>query len=92
MTDQLMDSVLNAQANGFTLSPSQLRYLQEYEKYKDIVLEEGTIYYVKNNPHLRYLIISIQNEEVIISRLDKDNNPSFEQTKTAHWCRKNLCK
>lgn len=92
MPDQMMDSALNAQANGFILSPSQIKYLQEYEKYKHIVLEEGAIYSIKNAFHLHYIVISIQEEEVVIARLDKDNNPSFEQTKTAHWCRKKLYK
>ena len=63
----------------------QQRYLEEFEKYKDIVLEPGE-YFVKGNISLKYRILEISDTLVVLER----NN--FISKKTPHWCRKHLQK
>jgi len=64
---------------------SQQKYLQEYEKFKHIVIKEGE-YHIKERLYLRYNVLSVdkENETVLLER-----NGS-KMTKTLHWCRKKL--
>jgi len=65
----------------------QQRYLEEYEKYKHIQLEEGE-YAMKSNPTIKVMIMSINEEaERALVRTLKSKN---ERERTLHWCRKNL--
>ena len=90
MSDQMMDSVLRAQANGFLLSTKQQKYLEEYEKYKDVILEIGPQYCIKDNRHLKYLILEITEDEKVTLQRVCDN--PYTVVKTAHWSKKNLVK
>jgi len=65
----------------------QQKYLEEYEKYKHIPLENGE-YYMKSNPTIRVMIMSINEEaERALVKTIKSGN---ERERTLHWCRKNL--
>ena len=69
---------------------SMEKYLQEYEKYKHIVLELGCTYVKKSKAGEKIQIISIDkdNEKATLKNLRTENI----LTKTLHWCRKNLIK
>jgi hypothetical protein len=69
------------------MKESQRKYLEEYEKYKHISITEGS-YHIKDKPYLKYEVVSVDMEEekAVIEREDS------RQTKTLHWCRKNLIK
>ncbi len=65
----------------------QQRYLEEYEKYKHIQVNEGE-YSLKSNPTIKVMIMSINEEaERALVRTLKSGN---ERERTLHWCRKNL--
>ena len=68
------------------MSKAQEKYLEEYEKYKNINITEDT--YILRDTSIKYNILKI----------DKDNQTALVETvhsgiqrnKTLHWCRKNL--
>lgn len=74
------------------------KYLQEFEKYKNIEILEGKIYNIcsggPNNKqpyrNIRYLVLKVDliNNSVQLQRTDKTN--PIILTKTLHWARKNL--
>jgi len=66
---------------------SQQRYLQEYEKYKNVKVQEGE-YHMRSNPTIKVMIMSINEaaERVLVRTLKSGN----ERERTLHWCRKNL--
>jgi hypothetical protein len=68
---------------------SQRKYLEEYEKYKHVQLEEGE-YVMKSNPAIKVAIVSIneETERALIKTLKSGN----ERERTLHWCRKNLAR
>jgi len=69
------------------ISKNQQKYLEEYEKYKHILISEGE-YHIRDKTYLVYEVVSVNTKEeaVVIER-----NGS-RTTKTLHWCRKNLVK
>jgi diaminopimelate decarboxylase len=67
------------------ISPSQQHYLNEYEKYKDVVIEPGR-YVNKKRTTAVYEVLSVGLDEVVIKTLKSGH----VTTKTLHWCRKNL--
>lgn len=68
---------------NFKLTNRQ-RYLQEYEKYKDVVLETGL--YVKKDSSVKIEILDIKRDKITIKTVDS----GFVNEKTPHWCRKYL--
>ena len=68
------------------LSKNQIKYKEEYEKYKSIVLSSG-YHRLKNKKNIIYEILEIDEraEKVIL-----ENSYGLEIKKTLHWCRKNL--
>ena len=68
------------------ISPSKLKYLEEFEKYKCIPLPLGT-YHHKEGCNLLYELVSVDLENDTASL---KNNKGFLIKKTPHWCRKNL--
>jgi len=66
------------------------RYLDEYEKYKNVQLETNVVYCKRSR----------QTEEIMILDIDQDKDSAQiknmrtenVQHKTLHWCRKNLIK
>jgi len=66
---------------------SQQKYLQEYEKYKNVKVQEGE-YHMRSNPTIKVMIMSINEaaERVLVRTLKSGN----ERERTLHWCRKNL--
>jgi len=69
---------------------SKRRYLEEYEKYKDVKLELNEVYCKKSRLSEKVTLIDID-EEADMGRI-KNNRTGNLQTKTLHWCRKNLVK
>jgi len=67
------------------LTKGQKKYIEEYEKYKDVVIEPG-FYLNKNRPIIEYEVLSFGLDEVVI----KNVKSGHVTTKTLHWCRKNL--
>lgn len=69
------------------MTPSQQKYLEEYEKYKHNIIDQGQRYVVTNKPTTIYEIISVDptNEKVLLK-----NVSGLVLNKTLHWCRKNL--
>jgi hypothetical protein len=69
------------------MTPSQQKYFEEYEKFKNVPIEPGMVCFVKSKPSTVYRIVSVETEteSVIIS-----NSTGITQRKTLHWCRKNL--
>ena len=67
------------------LTKAQKKYSEEYEKYKDAVIQPG-FYLNKNRPIIEYEILSLGLEEAVI----KTVGSGHVTTKTLHWCRKNL--
>jgi len=69
------------------MKESQRKYLEEYEKHKHISIAEGS-YHIKDKPYLKYEVVSVdaKEEKAVIER------EGLKQTKTLHWCRKNLVK
>tara|TARA_R110000851_G_scaffold187623_1_gene337515 strand:- start:1105 stop:1341 length:237 start_codon:yes stop_codon:yes gene_type:complete len=72
------------------LRESKQRYLEEYEKYKDIQLTLNETYSKKSKQTEKIHIIEIDETAnvAIIKNLRTENT----QIKTLHWCRKNLIK
>jgi len=72
------------------MTESQKKYLEEYEKWKHIVITPGTYKQrISNNNYLiLYEVVSIDDttEEVTI----KNPGNGFLKKKTLHWARKNL--
>jgi hypothetical protein len=69
------------------LSKGQIKYLEEYEKYKHIQIDVGE-YHIKNNIAIVYVVTSITENSVMVT----NKNSGFAQEKTIHWARKNLVK
>ena len=67
------------------LTKGQKKYIEEYEKYKDVVIAPG-FYLNKNRPIIEYEVLSFGLDEVVI----KNVKSGYVTTKTLHWCRKNL--
>jgi len=67
------------------LTKSQKKYIEEHEKYKDVVIKPG-FYLNKNRPIIEYEILSLGLEEAVIKTVGSGR----VTTKTLHWCRKNL--
>jgi len=69
---------------------SKRRYLEEYEKYKDVELQLNEVYSKKSRTTEKVEIIDID-EEAQMARI-KNLRSEVLSTKTLHWCRKNLIK
>lgn len=73
------------------MTESQRYYLEEYERYKDVVITPGT-YKLKSsggNFIVLYEVISVdETEQFVLLRNVK--NPDSSKRKTLHWARKNL--
>ena len=67
------------------LSKGQKKYIEEYEKYKDVVIAPGH-YLHKSRPIIEYEVLSVGIQEAIL----KTVKSGHVTTKTLHWCRKNL--
>ena len=67
---------------------SKKRYLEEYEKYKDVELNLNEVYAKKSRTTEKVEIIEID-EESQMARI-KNLRSEVLSTKTLHWCRKNL--
>ena len=67
------------------LTKGQKKYIEEYEKYKDVVIAPG-FYLNKNRPIIEYEVLSFGFDEAVI----KNVKSGHVTTKTLHWCRKNL--
>ncbi len=67
---------------------SKRKYLVEYNKYKDIQLVLNEIYVKKARTTEKVTILEID-EEAQVARV-KNVRSGVLQTKTLHWCRKNL--
>ncbi len=63
------------------------KYLEEYEKYKDIEITTGDY---SNKDGIRFSVLSINEEE---QKAEVQTTKSgVIKTRTLHWCRKNLRK
>ena len=69
---------------------SKRKYLEEYEKYKDINIQLNEVYSKKSRTTEKVEIIEID-EESEMARI-KNLITEVLTTKTLHWCRKNLIK
>lgn len=65
-------------------TPAQ-RCIEEYEKYKHIVISEGLY---TNASGVQYRISDVDNERGTAVTTSLLNN--YELRRTLHWCRKNL--
>ena len=72
------------------LRESKQRYLEEYEKYKDVELTLNETYSKKAKQSEKVQLVEID-EEAKVARI-KNLRTEVLQTKTLHWCRKNLIK
>ena len=63
------------------------KYLEEYERYKDIQIIEGREYLVLNRPSTTYQVVQV---DYIDEKVSLSNKSGIFLTKTLHWCRKNL--
>tara|TARA_R110000824_G_scaffold36844_8_gene113953 strand:- start:975 stop:1211 length:237 start_codon:yes stop_codon:yes gene_type:complete len=74
----------------FSLRESKKRYLEEYEKYKDIELALNETYSKKTKESEKVQLTEIDEtaQVAIVENLRTGNT----QVKTLHWCRKNLIK
>lgn len=64
----------------------QNKYLEEYEKYKDVVLHLGPNRYIKTTSKvIVYYLDSISEDTVTVRSAN-----GHSSTKTIHWARKNL--
>jgi|TARA_R110000822_G_scaffold62960_2_gene154970 hypothetical protein len=72
------------------LRESKQRYLEEYEKYKDVQLTLNETYSKKSKQTEKVQLIEIDETAnvAIVKNLRTENT----QIKTLHWCRKNLIK
>jgi len=67
------------------LSKNQKKYMEELEKYKDVVIKPG-FYLNKNRTIVEYEVMSVGVDEAIL----KTVKSGHVTTKTLHWCRKHL--
>jgi hypothetical protein len=72
------------------LRDSKRKYLEEYEKYKNIKLQLNEVYSKKSRTTEKVQLIEVD-EEAEMARV-KNLRTGTLQTKTLHWCRKNLIK
>ena len=74
----------------FKLRESKQRYLEEYEKYKNVELTLNEVYSKKSKQTEKVQLIEIDETAnvAIVKNLRTENT----QIKTLHWCRKNLIK
>ena len=72
------------------LRESKQKYLEEYEKYKDVQLTLNETYSKKSKQTEKVQLIEIDETAnvAIVKNLRTENT----QIKTLHWCRKNLIK
>jgi len=68
------------------MKESQKRYLEEYEKYKDVKISIGPCQH--KTEHIDYEIVEINEEEQWV--IVKTTKSGFTKKRTLHWCRKNL--
>jgi hypothetical protein len=76
------------QGGGVELRDDQLKFIVEYEKYKDVKLEIGSIYSHKNKNSVKYEILSIDEPSDVCEVETLHSEVVLERT--LHWCRKNL--
>jgi hypothetical protein len=69
---------------------SKKKYLEEYEKYKDVDIQLNEVYAKKSRTTEKVEIIDID-EDSQMARI-KNLRSEVLTTKTLHWCRKNLIK
>ena len=69
---------------------SKKKYLEEYEKYKNIELFLNEVYAKKSRTTEKVELIEVD-EHAQVARV-KNLRTGVLQTKTLHWCRKNLIK
>ena len=67
------------------ITKGQKKYIEEYEKYKDVVIKPG-FYINKKRIIIEFEVLSVGVEEVVL----KTGKSGYVTTKTLHWCRKNL--
>ena len=67
------------------LTKGQKKYIEEYEKFKDVIIQPG-FYLNKNRPIIEYEVLSVGVDEAVLKTVKSQNIT----TKTLHWCRKNL--
>jgi len=67
---------------------SKRKYLVEYNKYKDVKLLLNEVY-AKKSRTTEHVIITEIDEEANVASV-KNLRTGVSQTKTLHWCRKNL--
>ena len=72
------------------LRESKQRYLEEYEKYKDVQLTLNETYSKKSKQTEKVQLIEID-ETANVAKV-KNLRTENTQIKTLHWCRKNLIK
>ena len=69
---------------------SKKKYLEEYEKYKNIILSLNEVYVKKSKITEKIQLLEIDEKSELV-RL-KNLRTGNLQIKTLHWCRKNLVK
>ena len=69
---------------------SKKKYLEEYEKYKDVELVLNEVYLKASRTSEKVELVEID-ETAEVARV-KNLRTEVLQTKTLHWCRKNLIK
>jgi|TARA_R110002074_G_scaffold288507_1_gene460200 hypothetical protein len=74
----------------FKLRESKQRYLEEYEKYKNVELTLNEVYSKKSKQTEKVQLIEID-ETANVAKV-KNLRTENTQIKTLHWCRKNLIK
>jgi hypothetical protein len=67
---------------------SKKKYLVEYNKYKDVQLFLEEVYVKRSRTSEKVILLEID-EEAQMARV-KNVRTGVLQTKTLHWCRKNL--
>ena len=67
---------------------SKQKYLTEYNKYKNVQLSLDEVYVKKSRTTEKVVLVEID-EENEMARV-KNLRTGTLQTKTLHWCRKNL--
>ena len=72
------------------MKESKKRYLEEYEKYKDVELVLNEVYLKASRTSEKVELVEID-ETAEVARV-KNLRTEVLQTKTLHWCRKNLIK
>tara|TARA_R100000005_G_C4877271_1_gene130678 strand:- start:196 stop:417 length:222 start_codon:yes stop_codon:yes gene_type:complete len=69
---------------------SKKKYLEEYEKYKNVEIQLNEVYSKKSKTSEKVEVVDID-EDSQMARV-KNLRTETLQTKTLHWCRKNLIK